>query len=114
MTRNTRPLAIAEFPLTPQTAKRIVRDLATNHTSKIRLSKHARERMKLRNITTLQVMNVLKSNSNRFHVPPFEREDGNWEMNIEGVASGDTIRIPLILKRHEDDPSVFVMTLINI
>ncbi|WP_070967069.1 DUF4258 domain-containing protein [Vibrio sonorensis] len=114
MTRDTQPLAVAEFPLTPTTARRIVRDLATSHTGRIKLSKHARQRMKQRDITILQVMNVLKSRSNRFQEPPFERPDGNWQMNIEGVASGSTLRIPLVLRRHEDDPTAFVLTLINI
>ncbi len=35
-------------------------------------------------------------------------------MNIEGIASGDSIRIPLVLRRHEDDPSVLVITVISI
>ncbi len=41
-------------------------------------------------------------------------ESGDWKMNVEGIASGDSIRVPLVLKRHEDDPSILIVTVINI
>jgi hypothetical protein len=108
------PLKIVEFPLTARSAKLILRDLAENHTNRIKLSKHARDRLSQRDITMQQVLCILKSCSNRFHVQPFQTEKGDWEMNIEGIASGDSIRIPLVLRRHEDDPSLLVITVISI
>lgn len=35
-------------------------------------------------------------------------------MHAEGIASGGSIRIPLVLKRHEDDLSILVVTVISI
>jgi len=108
------PLKISEFPLTPRSAKMLIKDIAENHTSKIKFSKHARERLGNRDITIQQVLCVLKSNSNRFHELPYQTEAGDWKMNVEGIASGDQIRVPLILKRHEDDPSIVIITVINV
>ncbi|PWI34827.1 hypothetical protein DI392_00665 [Vibrio albus] len=108
------PLTIAEFPLTAKSAKRILRDLAENHTGRVKFSKHARERLEERDITIQQVLCVLKSTSNRFHEGPYQTERGDWKMNVEGIASGEPIRVPLTLKRHEDDPQIFIITVINI
>lgn len=108
------PLKIVEFPLTARSAKLILRDLAENHTNRIKFSKHARDRLSQRDITIQQVLCIFKSNSNRFHEQPHQTAGGDWQMNIEGIASGDSIRIPLVLRRHEDDPSVLVITVISI
>ncbi|EPX6937051.1 DUF4258 domain-containing protein [Vibrio parahaemolyticus] len=108
------PLKISEFPLTPKSARMLIKDLAENHTSRIKFSKHARERLSDRDITIQQVLCVLKSSSNRFHELPYPTEAGDWKMNVEGIASGDSIRVPLVLKRHEDDPSILIVTVINI
>ncbi|XAW88248.1 DUF4258 domain-containing protein [Vibrio sp. CDRSL-10 TSBA] len=111
---SSEPLKIAEFPLTPKSAKRILRDLAENHTARVKFSKHARERLLERKITIQQVLCVLKSTSNRFHEGPYQTAKGDWQMNVEGIASGDSIRVPLILRRHEDDPQVLIITVIDI
>lgn len=108
------PLKIKEFPLTPRSAKRILRDLAENHTNRIKISKHARQRLEERDLTIQQVLCVLKSDSNRFHEEPYRTERGDWKMNIEGIASGDPIRVPLVLRRHDQDPSVLIITVIDI
>ena len=113
MTKN-KPLTVIEFPLTEKSAKNIIQDLAKNHAHKIKISKHARERLYERDISLLQIFSILKSNSSRFHEEPHQTPYGDWKMNLEGVAAGETIRIPLVLKRHEDDPSVLIITVINI
>ncbi|WCE31045.1 DUF4258 domain-containing protein [Vibrio sp. SCSIO 43137] len=110
----SQPLTVAEFPLTPKTAKRIVQDLATNHTGRIKLSKHTRIRMDERDITFQQIIAVLRSNSSRFEEHPYQTECGDWKMNFEGISSGETIRVPLILRRYEDDPSVLIVTVIDV
>ncbi len=35
---SSEPLKIAEFPLTPKSAKRILRDLVENHTARVKFS----------------------------------------------------------------------------
>lgn len=103
---------IDEFPLTPKTAKAVIKDLAYNYNRRVLFSKHARTRMKERKVTTEQIFNVLRSNSSRFEELPHQTPEGDWKMNLEGFAAGDKIRVVLVLKRLESDPSAFVVTVV--
>lgn len=108
------PSTISEFPLTIQSAKNLIRDLAENHSARIKFSKHARERLLERDITVIQVFSVLSSRSSRFFEQPYQTSGGDWAMSLEGIASGDSIRIPLVLKRLESDPSALIITVIGL
>lgn len=57
MEENT-PKGIAEFPLTEMTARYIVNDLAENFTSRIRWSKHVKQRMLERGVTSRQILTL--------------------------------------------------------
>jgi len=35
-------------------------------------------------------------------------------MSLEGIAAGDSIRVPLVLKRPESDPSALIITVIGL
>lgn len=51
---NTEPQGVDEFPLTEGTARQIINNLAEHHTDRIRWSKHVKERMQERDVTTGQ------------------------------------------------------------
>lgn len=108
------PSTVSEFPLTVQSAKSLIRDLAANHSSRVKFSKHARERLQERDITIAQVFAVLKSHSSRFFEQPHQTPRGDWAMSLEGIAAGDPIRVPLVLKRPESDPSALIITVIGL
>ncbi len=110
---NQKPLAIAEFPLTEQSAKKIIRDLATNHTSRVKFRQHAEDRQEERSVTHRQILNVLKSRSSVITEGPYQEPNGSWKFNIEGMASGTRLRVVVALYRHEDDPSAFIVTVIR-
>ncbi|MBB1485560.1 DUF4258 domain-containing protein [Oceanospirillum sediminis] len=110
----TEPSVISEFPLSIQSAKNLIRDLSENHSTRIKFSKHARERLLERDITLTQVFSVLSSRSSRFFEQPWLTPSGDWAMSLEGIAAGDSIRIPLVLKRLESDPSVLIITVIGL
>ena len=91
-------IAIREFPLSAISARKIVNDLAVNSTSRIRLSTHAKQRMSERRVTLRQIMSVFTSKHSRFTEAPHL------------TAAGDMIEVVTVLKRHEDDPALFVIT----
>ena len=108
------PSTVSEFPLTVQSAKKLIRDLALNHSARVKFSRHARERLLERDITVTQVFSVLKSHSSRFFEQPYQTAGGDWAMSLEGIAAGDSIRVPLVLKRPESDPSALIITVIGL
>ncbi|WP_281546222.1 DUF4258 domain-containing protein [Grimontia sp. SpTr1] len=107
------PITFAEFPLTAQSAKKVIRDLAENHTRRIKFGGHSKQRQNQRSISTRDVMTVIKSRSSVITEGPYQRPNGSWRFNLEGMASGSRIRVVIDLRRHEDDPSAFIVTVIN-
>ncbi|WP_145542911.1 DUF4258 domain-containing protein [Yersinia frederiksenii] len=91
-------MTVREFPLSAISARKIVNDLAMNHTGRIRISRHAKQRMPERCITLRQILHVFASKHSRCIEVPHQ------------TAAGDAIEIVTALKRHEDDPPVFVVT----
>ncbi|WP_145518348.1 DUF4258 domain-containing protein [Yersinia mollaretii] len=105
-----RGLAIREFPLSPVSARKIVNDLAVNHTGRIRMSTHAKQRMSERGVTLRQILSIFASKHSRFTEAPHQTAAGDWKFNLQGIAAGDVIEVVTVLKRHEDDPTLFVIT----
>lgn len=105
-----KPEGVYEFPLTEGTARKIMNDLAENHTGKIRWSKHIKERMVERDITTLQVLTLLKSTRSIFREGPYEEPNGDWKFNLKGMAAGKVIELTVALKNHYDSPTSVLVT----
>lgn len=103
-------MTVREFPLSAVSARKIVNDLAMNHTGRIRISRHAKQRMSERSVTLRQILHVFVSKHSRFIEVPHQTAAGDWKFNLQGVAAGDVIEIVTVLKRHEDDPTVFGVT----
>ncbi len=105
-----RPKAIQEFPLSSSSARTLIMDLANHHSHRIRFSRHVRERMQQRGVSNRQIFQVLRSKSSRFTEPPHPTASGSWKFNLLGRAAGDWIEVVIDLKRHDHDPSAYLVT----
>ncbi|MFC0118313.1 DUF4258 domain-containing protein [Pseudoalteromonas xiamenensis] len=105
-----KPQGVNEFPLTEVTARKIVNDLAENHTGRIIWSRHVKERMIERGVTAGQILTLLKSKRSVFREGPYEEPNGNWKFNLKGMAAGKVIELTVALKNHHDDPKSILVT----
>ena len=107
---NHKPLSINQFPLTEYSARQIINDLAEHHTGRIRWSRHVKERMVERGVTTGQILTLLKSKRSVFTEGPYQTVKGDWQFNLKGMAAGDVIELVVVLKKHHDDPAAILVT----
>lgn len=101
---------INEFPLTEGTARKIINELAESYTHRILWSRHVKARMVEREVTTGQILALLKSKRSVFREGPFQEPNGDWKFNLKGMASGKVIELVVALKKHHEDPSVILVT----
>ena len=106
----TSPQGIDEFPLTEGTARKIINDLAENFTHRIRWSKHVKQRMLERSVTSGQILTLLKSRRSVFREGPYQESNGDWKFNLKGMAAGNVIELTVALKNHHNDPSSILVT----
>ena len=107
---DNKPQGFYEFPLTDKTARKIVNDLANNHTNRIRWSKHVKSRMLDRGISSGQILILLKSKNSVFREGPYEEANGDWKFNLKGMAAGKVIELTVALKNHHEDPKAALVT----
>lgn len=104
------PKGVKEFLLTAKTARKIMSDLAENHTHRIRWSKHVKQRMHERGVTTGQVMTLLRSKYSVFREGPYLDIAGDWKFNLKGLAAGKVIELTIALRNHHDSPTSVLVT----
>lgn len=104
------PQGVDEFPLTEGTARQIINNLAEYHTDRIRWSKHVKERMQERGVTTGQILMLLKSKHSVFREGPYQESNGDWKFNLKGLAAGTVIELAVALKKHQQTPSSVLVT----
>jgi hypothetical protein len=105
-------LKIVEFPLQDKSAKKIIQDLATNHSHSIRLRQYCKERMRERGVNIRQIFQVLKCPRSRFTERPCQTPRGSYKFNLQGFASGELIEVVIDLHNSETDPEAYVVTVI--
>lgn len=98
---------VAILNLTEQQAKEILEDVITD-TSRIKLTKHARERMKARKITFPQVIRTL--GRGRFDELPTRAPGGSWKMTLSSISAGQDIKVACALDCDEKGNYVVVIT----
>ncbi len=81
-------LGVDELPLTEKTARKIINDLAENHTQRIKWSKRS-----------------------VFREGPYLEPNGHWKFNLKGMAAGKIIELVVALKNHHDNPSSILVTI---
>ena len=104
------PEGVYEFPLTKKSARKIINNLAENHTDRIRWSHHVKMRMVERGVTTRQILTLLKSKRSVFREGPYEAPNGNWKFNLKGMAAGTVIELTVALKNHHNNPNAILVT----
>lgn len=107
---NNNPQGVDEFPLTETTARQIINNLAQNYTHRIRWSRHVKQRMAKRGVTSGQILTLLKSKRSVFREGPYEESNGDWKFNLKGFAAGNVIELTVALKDHQNDPSSVLIT----
>lgn len=104
-------ITTSEFPLSGASALRIIREIAVNHTHRVKFSYHAKsESLPDDNLTFKQVLSSLSNRSNHITEGPYPDARGSWICNVRGVGAGDNIETVVKLTRLESDPSLFVIT----
>lgn len=104
------PDGINEFPLTENSARKIINDLAENYTNRIRWSRYVKKRMAERGVTARQIITLLKSKRSIFREGPYEVPNGDWKFNLKGMAAGTVIELTIALKNHHNDPKSTLVT----
>ncbi|SEL90079.1 hypothetical protein SAMN05216262_13112 [Colwellia chukchiensis] len=104
------PQGIVEFPLTENSARKIINDLAENHTNRIRWTKHVKEMMAERGVTSGQIYTLLKSKHAVFREGPYPEANGDWKFNLKGYAAGELLELVVALKNHDHDPKAKLVT----
>ena len=108
--KEEKPQGIVEFPLSEYSARKIINDLAENHTKRIRWSKHIKQRMFERGITSRQILTLLKSKHSIFREGPYPELNGDWKFNLKGMAAGSIIELTVAIKNHCSSPSSILIT----
>jgi hypothetical protein len=88
----------------------MMNDLAENHTNRIRWSKHVKQRMFERGVTTSQILTLLKSRHSVFREGPYPELNGDWKFNLKGMAAGKIIELTVVIKNHSINPNALLIT----
>lgn len=81
--------------LTENEARTILNTLATRYNEKIHFTKHVRERMKERDITTRQIFNLFGNSKLIFTEGPYQNAKGNWVFNVKANIAGEAITVTI-------------------
>ncbi|TYL46513.1 DUF4258 domain-containing protein [Marinomonas sp. IMCC 4694] len=108
--KKNNPQGNVVFPLSEFAARKTLNDLAENHTNRIRWSRHIKERMLDRGVTTRQILTLLKSKRSIFREGPYLELNGDWKCNIKGMAAGSILELSVVIKHPADNPTSILIT----
>lgn len=95
--------------LTKEKARELLSDIASNHSERVIMLNHTRERMAQRGISDKQVFRCLKNG--QFKDEPFwSFEHKNWQMTLETVSAGDSIGLAVSLGNDKRGNKIIVIT----
>lgn len=103
---------IHAFPLSKKAAWEIIRRLSSEDQGAVKFTQHAKTRMVERQISIMQVLNVMKRTSSRMNEGPYQAANGDWKCEIEGSAAGAVIRLALAINTSARAEAVIVITVI--
>ena len=104
--------SVIGFGLDRCSVKRVAARLAEEDSSRIRLSRHARQRMQERGVTIRQVLDVLKSKHSYVTEGPAGTATGSWKFNLMGFSAGEALELVLDMRGLEPELSVLLVTVI--
>jgi hypothetical protein len=104
----TKPNVMA-LPMNDANLRRVIAETAED-SARVRLTKHAKARMRERGVTLVQVLKVLRDGS----VVESAHQDihGNWKCVLEKVVAGDRVRVAAAYVQ-EGTAVVVVITVMN-
>jgi len=94
--------------LSPQMARKILREIVEGYTDRMFISGHCRQRMVERQITDKQIMCCIRNGT--FKEEPYWSPKGNWEMKLEVISSGDIITAVVAIDHDADGNFILVIT----
>ncbi|MES3008982.1 MAG: DUF4258 domain-containing protein [Pseudomonadota bacterium] len=104
---------VHSFPLSEKAAWEIIRRLSSEDKGGVKISQHAKQRMIERQVSIVQVLNVMKRNSSRMNEGPYQAANGDWKCEIEGSAAGAVIKLALAIRTSAPLEAVIVITVIT-
>lgn len=90
--------------------KRKIGEVAAD-SSRVVILRHAKQRMKKRQILFTQVLHCLRHGN--VVEPAHQDIKGCWKCTLESLVSGDLVRVAAALDRNDDGDLVLVITVMN-
>ena len=90
----------------------IIREIAGADVGGVFLTSHAKKRMKERNVSRTQVVNVLYSSSTRMNNGPYLASSGDWKCELQGFAAGTEFGLAVAIQTPIGSGRVIVITVI--
>jgi len=98
--------------LKPADALKIIRERAQD-SAHILILRHARQRMVERGVDDLDVQRCLRGGAiTEGPYVPTDSKTGAWRCNVEGVVSGDRLRV--VVELPKEPPDLLVVTVIDL
>ena len=101
---------VIPLKLTAPAAEMLIRDIAKD-SAKVKLTSHARKRMRERRVSMTQVLDVLRRG--KVCEGPGRNVHGDWEVAIRWRYAGDTIKLAVAIDTVENGDQVIVITVIK-
>lgn len=98
---------VVAFDLTPVTAKRLLKTIASD-SDRVSFTEHGERKMRKRHITRTQVLRCL-SHGNIVE-GPYRDIKGNWKMTVEMFSAGETLSVVAALDRDTSGEMIIVIT----
>ncbi len=99
---------VLTLELTPISAQKLLIEIISSNSGKVKFTTHCEEKMTSRKITRTQVCCVLKHG--RFIEGPYRSANRNWEMKVEGLTAGDFIRVVCAIDNDSTGNHIIVIT----
>ena len=96
--------------MTPQQAKAILKELATDG-KRVFFTRHAEQRMIEREVTRVQVLRCLQRGT--FEEEPVQEPRGSWAMRLKLFTAGEYIRVAVAIDQDNNGNFAVVITVIK-
>jgi len=93
---------VLEMDLTPDLARRLLKEIAGADDGRVYFADHAEEKMTQRRITRMQVIRCLKS-GRIAEGPYWDHEYDDWKVNMEVMSAGNVIGVVAALDFDDND-----------
>lgn len=98
---------VISIDLTESKARKIIAEIVED-SAKVMITKHARQRMRQRQITDTQVIRCIKHG--QITEGPYRAVKGNWQMNLSTISAGDPLTVAIALDKDENGNHIIVIT----